>query len=287
MFGDWELALAAYNSGPGNVRKAIRKSGYKKHFWEVYTYLPRETRSYVPQYVAMVYTMKYAHEHNFDLENNLQFALEYNTIMIDRYTHLETLGDQMNICLDDIKLLNPGLIRDAIPDMDKTYPLKIPADVHDLFNENRDIFLETANKIGKEELEYLSRNSAGSTYGRDKIVYRVRSGDVLGKIAERYHVGVSDIKKWNNLSSNTIRIDQRLSIWLYPQDFSKIEAKIAQAPKTNPEMIIDGKKVYNVQPGDTLWDISRKYEGLSIEKLKELNNLKSNNIQPGMKLIIG
>jgi len=289
MFGDWELALAAYNSGPGNVRKAIRRSGYKRKFWEIYMYLPRETRSYVPQYVSMVYTMKYAREHNFDVDNNMQYAMEYSTILIDQYTHLETLGNQLNVCVEDMRKLNPGIVRTAVPDMDKKYPVKIPSDRLDFYNENKVAILDKASKVGKKELEYLARNSTGSTYGRDKIVYRVRSGDVLGKIAERYDVRVSDIKKWNNLRNNTIRIDQRLSIWLYPQDYSKIKLAIAQPPKPAPvkESVINGKKIYHVQYGDTLWDISRKYEGLTIEKIKQLNNLKTNNIKPGQKLIVG
>ncbi|MDH5365850.1 MAG: LysM peptidoglycan-binding domain-containing protein [Cyclobacteriaceae bacterium] len=287
MFGDWELALAAYNSGPGNVRKAIRRSGYKRKFWDIYMYLPRETRAYVPQYVSMVYTMKYAREHNFDTENNLQYAIDHSTIMINQYTHLETLGNQLNVCLEDLKKLNPGIIRTAIPDMDKTYPVKIPIDSYDFFSENKLAILDSANKVGKKELEYLARNSVGSTYGRDKIIYRVRSGDVLGKIAEKYNVRISDIKKWNNLRSNTIRIDQRLSIWLYPQNYNKIKQAIAQTPKPVTESIINGKKIYKVQPGDTLWDISKKYDGLTIEKLKKLNNLKTNNIKPGQKLIVG
>lgn len=287
MFGDWELALAAYNSGPGNVRKAIRRSGYKRKFWEIYMYLPRETRSYVPQYVSMVYTMKYAREHNFDTENNLQYAINHSTIMINQYTHLETLGNQLNVCVEDLKKLNPGIIRTAIPDMDKTYPVKIPTDTYNFFKENKVAILDSASRVGKKELEYLARNSVGSTYGRDKIVYRVRSGDVLGKISERYNVRVSDIKKWNNLRSNTIRIDQRLSIWLYPQNYSKIKQAIAQTPKPVTKSVINGKKIYNVQSGDTLWDIARKYDDLTIEKLKRLNNLKTNNIKPGQKLIIG
>jgi membrane-bound lytic murein transglycosylase D len=125
----------------------------------------------------------------------------------------------------------------------------------------------------------------GSTFGRDKVVYKVRSGDVLGTIAERHKVRVSDIRKWNGLSGNLIRVGQRLNIWVYP---GTQPATTASVKKVNPVMIdYTGRKVYTVQPGDTLWDIAKKYEGLNIDKIKKLNKLKSNKIMPGQKLIIG
>jgi membrane-bound lytic murein transglycosylase D len=117
-------------------------------------------------------------------------------------------------------------------------------------------------------------------------VYRVRSGDVLGSIAIRYSVRVDDIKKWNNLRSNTIRIGQPLNIWLIPNTTNNTVVASAK-PKPTPPIPIGDSKTYTVQPGDTLWDISRKFEGLTIEKIKTLNNLTSSRLQPGQKLIIG
>lgn len=280
MFGDWELALSAYNTGPGNIRRAIRRSGYKKSFWEIYPYLYRETRSYLPQFVAMIYVLNYAHEHNF-IEENMEYSMDIDTIMVNDYLHLETFASQLNICPDDLKKINTGLRRGVIPNTSGSYPLRVPADVVEDFNKNRIAILDSASKVGKAEIDYLARNSVGSTYGRDKLTHVVRSGDVLGKIAERYNVGIADIKQWNNLRSNTIRIGQRLAIWQspgYKPDPIQETPKIVSSP--------DGSKTYTVQPGDTLWDISRKFEGLSIEKLKSLNQLKSNNIKPGQKLVV-
>ena len=121
-----------------------------------------------------------------------------------------------------------------------------------------------------------------STYGKEKHIYKVRSGDVLGLIAQRYRVRVSDIKKWNNLRSNTIRVGQNLAIWKAP-GFSEERAK---ATPTQP-VDVPANKIHVVRNGDTLWDISQMYKGLSIQKIKELNNLKSNTIKPGQKLRIG
>lgn len=280
MFGDWEFAISAYNTGPGNVRKAIRKSGYKKTFWEVYPYLYRETRSYLPQFVAIMYVLNYADEHNFIVED-MEYAMDYDTLLIKDHLHLETFASQLNVCLDDIKTLNPSLRYDMVPETPKGYVLKVPADVKPLLDANRLAILDTAAKVGKQELEKMAKNAPGSTYGRDRVVYRVRSGDVLGRIAERYHVGVSDLRRWNNIRGSMIRVGQPLVIY--------VNAKGAPAPSSEPviKTASNGMKMYVVQPGDTLWDISRKLSGVSIEEIKKLNSLTSNNIKPGQELIIG
>lgn len=286
MFGDWELALAAYNSGPGNVRKAIRKSGYKKGFWEIYRYLPRETRSYVPQFVAVAYTMHYAEEHNL-LPDEPAYLLENDTLMMKGYANLKTIAKELSICYEDIQLLNPNIKRFGLKSMKQYYPIRLPIDKIEEARKNRDTLLHLASLSGKKDLEYMARNSAGSTYGRDKHTYKVKSGDVLGTIAVRYSVRVSDIKKWNRLNSNTIRIGQNLKIWTYPNTKIKSVTKTATTTKHRTPVDLNGKKTHTVQPGDTLWDISRMYKNLDIEKIKSLNKLNSDKLKPGQVLIIG
>ncbi len=295
MFGDWELALAAYNCGPGNVRKAIRRSGYKKTFWEIYRYLPRETRSYVPQFVAMIYTLKFAEEHNLFIEPTQQeYHPKVDTILISQYFHLETFSNQLDVCLDDLLNMNPQIKRGALPDGTKNFALRIPYELKEEVVANRAFLLDTASKVGKKELIYLSRNMPGSTYGREKVVYRVRSGDVLGTIAQRHHVRISDLKEWNNLNSNLIRVGQRLSVWVLPTYNSSTKDLYLSSANTSKKIastapkvaLPPGQKFYMVQYGDTLWDIANIYANLSIEKIKQLNNLTSNVIKPGMKLVI-
>lgn len=284
MFNDWELALAAYNAGPGNVKKAIRRSGYKKSFWEIYPFLPRETRSYVPQFVAMIYTMNYLEEHNF-IQGEHEMLMPHDTLQVDKYLHLETFANLTEVCLEDLKKLNPSILRNALPDATKPYSFKIPAVAKELLEQNRLAILDSASKVGKRELDVLARNTEETTYGKDRVVYRVKSGDVLGSIAIRYKVRVEDIKKWNNLNSNTIRIGQQLTIWTKPPAEGAVTASTA-APKTTLPVSVPASKTYVVQTGDTLWGISKQFEGLSIEKIKALNNLSDSKIQPGQTLIL-
>lgn len=288
MFGNWELALAAYNCGPGNVNKAIRRSGYKREFWEIYRFLPRETRSYVPQFVAITYLFNHLKEHGFT-ETPQYYHPQLDTILISQYFHVETFCNQLGLCLDDMLLWNPQIKRGALPEGTKKFPLRVPVELKDTIVANRVALYDTASKVGKEHLEYLARNTPGSTYGRTRQYYRVRSGDVLGKIARQYSVRVSDIKKWNRLRSNTIRIGQRLSIWVLPTYNSKTKKLYASnapsVPKSNPIASNYKGKVYTVRYGDSLWSISRS-NNTTIEKLKSANKLTSNTIKPGQSLVI-
>ncbi|MEM6734526.1 MAG: LysM peptidoglycan-binding domain-containing protein [Bacteroidota bacterium] len=289
MFHSWELALAAYNCGPGNVKKAIRRSGYKKEFWDVYRYLPRETRSYVPQYVAITYLFNHLDEHAF-VEVPEQFFPQLDTVQINQYFHLETFCNQLGLCLDDILLWNPQIKRGALPEGTKNFALRIPFEWKDTIVKNRATLYDTASKVGKEHLEYLARNSPGSTYGRKRIAHRVRSGDVLGTIARQYGVRISDIRSWNRLSGNMIRIGQTLSIWVLPTYTSKTKNLYtnSKTPVENvPTTVVSSGtgKTYTVKYGDSLWSISRN-ANTTIEKLKKANKLDSNMIKPGQSLVI-
>lgn len=287
MFHDWELALAAYNTGPGNVKRAIRRSGYKRSFWEIYPHLPRETRSYVPQFVAITYTMNYLDEHNF-FDEGEEMLPQYDTLQVSNFLNFETFANLTGACIEDLQRLNPSIQRNAIPETKKTYTFYVPKATKDVLSLNRVAILDSASKTGKKELELLAQKSEGSIYGRDRVVYKVKSGDVLGSIAIRYGVRVNDLRKWNNLRGNTIRVGQRLNIWQRQSSVSGTNVVLASNKSSKPSSPMPiTSKTYVVQPGDTLWDISKKFEGLTIEKIKTLNNLNNAKIQPGQKLIIG
>ncbi|MDH5380425.1 MAG: LysM peptidoglycan-binding domain-containing protein [Cyclobacteriaceae bacterium] len=287
MFGDWELAIAAYNTGPGNVRKAMRRSG-KDKFWEIYPYLHRETRAYLPQFVAVMYVMNYLEEYNF-VSTDKKYYVSYDTVMLNNYVHIPTLAKYLNLCEDDILNLNTGLRYNIFPDTKIMYPLRLPSQSIAMFQENRDWIVDSASIVEKDKMVAMAGNLSSSTYGRDKVVYRVQSGDVLGKIATRYHVKVSDLRAWNNLSGDMIRVGQRLDIWLKPGAYKPKTAVASAKPTVKAPQVTteNGDKLYIVQPGDTLWEISKKFQGLTIEKIKQLNSLNTDEIKPGQKLKIG
>lgn len=278
-FKNWELALAAYNCGPGNVNKAIRRSGGKRTFWGIYRYLPRETRSYIPQFQAIMYVLRYAEEHNLILEEPA-YPMAYEKVDIGKGFTLENLAKHTGLCVEDLEYLNPSLKRREVPDFGKAISLNVPHHSHEYITNNQEWIVDSLNI---ERQRYLAEKpelkTAKPLYN---ATYRVRSGDVLGTIAQKYGVSVSQLKSWNGLYSNTIKIGQVLHI---QHDNAGFEKNIASSGTITTNS--NGGKMYTVQPGDSLWLISRKLEGVTIDQLKKLNNLNNNQIKPGQKLIIG
>jgi len=276
IFKDWPLALAAYNSGPGTVLKANRRSGFKNDFWQVYLHLPRETKAYVPQFIAIVYAMKYADNHNLT-EPYSEQVIPNDTLHVKSYLDLKTFGALTGTCQDDLKQLNPQLKVHAVPDNGKTHILRIPVHAKDELEKNRAAILDSAGRSGKADFEKLAKQMEERQY----IYYKVRFGNSLGSIAANHRVGINDLKQWNNLKGNMIHPGQLLKIMLPPGKSAQVAKASTQAtPKPA------SGSLYEVQPGDTLWGIAKKFEGLTTEKLISLNNLSNNKITPGQKLVV-
>ncbi|WP_410492722.1 transglycosylase SLT domain-containing protein [Cyclobacterium sp. SYSU L10401] len=279
-FNSWELALAAYNCGPGNVNKAIRRSGGKRTFWGIYRYLPRETRSYIPQFQAIMYVLRHAEKHNLILEEPA-YSVEHEKVNLGTGFTFDNLSKHTGLCLEDLELLNPSLVRGEVPEFGKNISLNIPKYQHAYITENIDWLVDSLEITNQRYLASLPEKEEKPLHN---INYRVRSGDVLGKIAQTYGVSVTQLKSWNNLYSNTIRIGQVLHIY---QDSDTFEKSIASAQQQSHISEGNAGKMYTVQPGDSLWLISRKLDGVTIDQLKKLNNLNNNQIKPGQKLKIG
>lgn len=213
IYQDWHLVIAAYNCGPGNVAKATRYAGGgKKDYWQIYPYLPSETRSYVPIFIAANYVMNYYREHNMcPMQPTVTVATD--TIMVDKRINLQQVSELLNISLDELRFLNPQYRQDIVPGNIKPYPLVLPFNQLSAYIDNRDtIPLHRAAELVANRAEVQPAQYNPSPDGR-VTYYKVRSGDTLGGIAARYHCTVNQIKRWNGLRGSMIRIGQRLKIY--------------------------------------------------------------------------
>jgi membrane-bound lytic murein transglycosylase D len=277
IFDDWDLALAAYNSGPGNVNKAIRRSGGYKNYWNIRRNLPRETAGYVPAFLATMYLFEYAEEHGIKTRKVDRTYFETDTIHVKSLITFDQISKLVGVGVEELKILNPSYKLNIIPYVKgKNYSLRLPKLAMGKFVSNEEAIYSHVN----EQLKRKESPLPQLVKANDRIRYKVRSGDYLGKIAEKYGVGISQIKRWNGLRSNNLRIGQRLTI--YPRK-PYIASKTSLNAAVN-KGVAGGSKVHTVQSGDSLWTISKKYPGISIENLREWNGISGNNIKPGAKL---
>jgi membrane-bound lytic murein transglycosylase D len=279
IFGDWDLALAAYNSGPGNVSKAIRRSGGYKNYWNIRPYLPRETAGYVPAFYATMYLFTYAQDHQLTGSAPSIHFFETDTIHIKKTVSFDQITEQTGIETAMLQFLNPEYKLDIIPFIKgKEYTLRIPKKQADIFLKNEiELYALVDADAAKREKplpQYFEMDK--------RIRYRVKNGDYLGKIAYKYGVRVSDIKRWNGLKNTNLKIGQRLSI--YPKRLGVPKpSKTSAINKTTKET----PTIYIVKKGDSLWTIAKKFKKVSVNQIKEWNNIWSGKtIQPGKKLKI-
>ncbi len=210
IFGDWNLAISAYNCGAGNVNKAIRRAGGNKDFWTIYEYLPRETRGYVPAFVGAMYAFTYYKEHGI-VPEQIDIPAHLDTFAIKRNLHFGQVHGVIDVPVELLKELNPQYMHDIVPGNEGVNFLTLPSQYTSAFIDNEDsIYNYQADKfLSPKTLEDIKR---ARTEESGRIVYKVRKGDYLGKIAARHHVTVAQIKRWNNLRNNNIRVGQRLVI---------------------------------------------------------------------------
>ena len=283
-FGDWDLALAAYNSGPGNVTKAIRRSGGRTNYWNIRPFLPRETAGYVPIFQATMYVFEYADEHGLVSDKPTVRHFETDTVHVKKQLGLEHVSELMDISLEELQFLNPSYKLDIIPAVeDEKYYIRLPKYAIGDFVSNEDAIYEYSAKIFNQREKALPQLTKIS----NRVRYKVRKGDYLGKIAARYGVRVSQIKRWNGLRSNNISIGQRLTI--YPRKAVSSSSRKPNSSKTTTNKKTTKPttgKTYVVRTGDTLYGIAKKFPGISADNIKKWNDLGSVNLKPGMVLKI-
>ncbi len=278
IFNDWDLALAAYNSGPGNVNKAIRRSGGYTNYWNIRRNLPRETAGYVPAFLATMYIFEYAEELGLKGKKVERPYFKTDTVRIKSLITFDQISELLGITKEELTVLNPSYKLKVIPFVKgKNYALRLPRDVMGKFVANEEaIYAHVEKELKSKESPLPALVKAAQN---NRIRYRVRSGDFLGKIAKRYGVRVSQIKNWNGLRSNNLRVGQRLTI--YPRGSRNVPVAAKQKTVNNSS---HNEKVHIVRSGDSLWTISKKYPGVTIEKLRKWNGISGNNLKPGTRL---
>lgn len=316
-FDDWVLALAAYNCGPGNVRKAISRSGGKKNYWDIYNYLPKETRGYVPAFIAASYVMTYHEDHNL-YPRNVDFPFPVDTVIVEEKVHLKQIAEVMGLPLQQLRDINPQFRIDIVPD-NKPYALILPAGSTPKFIQLQDSIFNYKDSVFFDPTTIVKAPPVYKGYtpvtpkGKTKIVYTVKSGDNLGFIAKWYDVNIQDIKYWNGMNSSMVRLGQKLSIYKdasVASKYSKIDSynfeqknksigissntasssssgsKTTTKTTSTGQSSSDSKYIYHtVKSGDTLWGIARQYAGVTEQDIINLNNIKdSDKINAGMKL---
>ena len=309
IFGNWELVLASYNSGPGNVTKAIRRSGGKTKYWDIRSFLPKETQGYVPAFLATMYLFEYHKEHGINPERAVVKNFETDTIRVKNEMTFKQLADLLDMPQSQLQLLNPSYKLNVVPHYQgEQHFLRLPKDKIATFASNEDkiydyVAYQSKNRTIPTQLALKIAPKARPVrenveLPKDIQFYKVKKGDNISAIAEKYNVKVIDLKKWNNLKTNAVALGRTLKIKSDIDAVVKNPKEVKTSPdliKKSPEEAIasaDDKDKNNTQSqdyvvaaGDNLGNIAKKF-GMTIAELKELNNLTSNNIGLGKTLVI-
>jgi membrane-bound lytic murein transglycosylase D len=291
MYGDWYMALASFNCGQGNIHKAIRRSGGKTNFWEIYPFLPRETRSYVPLFIAANYIMNYYEAHNIcPVGTGLPLATD--TVMITKMLHFEQITDLLKVDIDVLRLLNPQYRRDIVPGNIRPCALRLPlVTAYSFIDKEDSIYVHRMEELLALciPLNVLESNKSSM---REKITYTTKAQENLHVIGNRYGVTARDIRRWNELSSNRVPSGKKLTLYVNNGGFRFAQRQSASAVSEATQVkdlsvsMRSNGHTYTVQSGDSLYSISRRYPGLTVSSLQRANNLTNSRLYPGQKLHI-
>lgn len=322
IFGDWDLVLASYNSGPGNVAKAIRRSGGQQNYWNIRKNLPKETQGYVPAFLATMYIYEYHKEHGIVPNRASVKHFETDTIMIKKQMTFKQISDLLDVPVAQLQVLNPSYKLNVIPFYhDQNHYLRLPQDKIAVFASNEEqIYAYTQYELNKRERPFQIEKAMAvkdtANYTIQKVTlpkamyYKVKRGDNLSAIASKYDVAVADIKKWNKLKGNTLAYGKSLKIVIGTDGTTvnkeaKIEPLLSNKISSNQRLVASEVKInkeektkktpqsempvsntttlYVVQKGDNLGNIAKKYD-VTVAETQEWNHLSNDNVQVGASL---
>jgi membrane-bound lytic murein transglycosylase D len=284
FFGDWQLVLAAYNCGPGNINKAIRRSGGKKTYWEVRPFLPKETQGYVPAFIAVNYVMNYTAEHNLYSAIPKKTFLQVDTITIKKQLSFHQISAFLDIPEDELQYLNPSYKRQVIPvTPDFESVLTLPSNKMGMFVNNEE---KIYNYLKTDTI-----NSKNVLAVQETIkIHTVKKGEHLSTIAKHYGCTVADIKSWNGINTSTVKPGKKLTIYLYgkkPAEKTPTVTTSTTPAEASKQPATGNFKYHTVEKGDSLYKIAAKYS-TTVEELKRLNNFGTNySLLPGKKIKVG
>lgn len=292
IYGDWNLVIAAYNCGPGNVNKAIARSGGKRDYWQIYYNLPRETRGYVPAFIAANYIMTFYDKHNICPIESFQEMIALDTVHVENQVHFNQIAEVLDISLSDIRRWNPQFKKDRVPGNYQQYALVLPTNKMYAFLEKKDEIINFRRNdyiTHRENTDgYLASTGSSVSGNRENVYYRVRRGDNLSKIASRNGVTVSQLRSWNNLRSTRIAAGKSLIVRkkaVDPPVREADETTLAQQA-TNPKAATKTvNEYYRVRSGDNLGKIAQKNR-VTVAQLKSWNGLRSDRLSVGKQLIV-
>ncbi len=322
IYHDWLLVIASYNCGAGSVNKAIARSGGKKTFWEISPYLPRETRGYVPAFIAVTYVMNYLNEHNLVAVPPVISFFEADTVLVDQRISLGEIASAINVPEELLCYLNPVYKKGIIPETDESQVLRLPSNKVATYIANVDnLFKSDLNNSNT-----LLTNADGTPMDPVDVVYKsvkhyhvVKKGENIYSIANKFSCSAGEIKQWNKLKGGKLYKGQKLLVYVNTRQKAEVKkdkttgsvvnknsvkgknnkaSTVQTIPNTTSKNTstsslneskskIIGKDtiIYHiVQPGDTLWSIAHHYDGATVEELKSLNHLGSGALKPGTRL---
>lgn len=301
IYNDWNLVIAAYNCGPGNVNKAIRRSGGMTDYWTIYPFLPRETRSYVPIFIAATYVMSYYDKHGI-CPGEPEMPILMDTLIVNKNLHFQQVSDILNIPIEDIRQYNPQFKTDIVPGLNRPYTLNLPLTKATAFIDKQDtIFNHRASELLTHRKTAGVDIVQGSSRRGTSRLHKVKRGETLGSIARRYGITVNQVKQWNGLRSNNINVGRSLRVSNPSLAVKKVERE--QQPiikKEEPTVvqtsnglvqIVKSKKAetkniyYKIKRGDTLAKIAKQHN-VSTSDIKNWNNKSGNNLIAGRNLVI-